>query len=453
MNIAVYLQQPSPRNRPRTQWAYASVALPTAMLGVIFYTFLPRLYSEQFGLSLVSIGAVVLFSRVWDAVIDPAVGVLSDRYRSRFGRRRPFIALSVLPLAATMVLLAKPEMITSTERFSITVLFGVLSFLFFLFFTTLTIPYEAWGAELEDDPHHRTSLFARRDGALVLGTLLAGALPAALSSQGFALSAAVLITTAIGSLLLVCAAAWCLGSLREPAVDMPLDAVHAGMGGMREVLNNRPFRTLLIAYVLGGFGAALPATLIIFFTEEVLGSSRGPLVLFLYLCTGFLFIPLWVALSRRFGKKRAWLAALLLQTGAFIPVLALGKGDEMWYLILSMISGIGYGGTMVIPSSLQADVIAADVQSSGIRREAQFIGLWSIGKKLAAALGAGVAFPVLAACGYVRGGAASQESLVALSILYAGVPSLCNLLSFLVARRFELPALCFSGAERSGDRN
>ena len=103
----------------------------------------------------------------------------------------------------------------------------------------------------------------------------------------------------------------------------------------------------------------------------------------------------WTALARRLGKKQAWLAAMAVNTGAFAGVFFLGPGDAAAYGVLVFLSGIGFGATLAIPSAMQADVIDYDELLSGRRREGQYIGLWSIAKKTAAALGIGVGLTVL----------------------------------------------------------
>lgn len=93
---------------PRVLVAYAAPALPLALLGITFYVFLPKFYADVVGVDLGVLGAVVLASRMWDAVTDPLLGGLSDRTATRWGRRRPWMAASIVPLAAAFALLLTP---------------------------------------------------------------------------------------------------------------------------------------------------------------------------------------------------------------------------------------------------------------------------------------------------------------------------------------------------------
>jgi GPH family glycoside/pentoside/hexuronide:cation symporter len=155
---------------------------------------------------------------------------------------------------------------------------------------------------------------------------------------------------------------------------------------------------------------------------------------------GILFLPGWIFLSRRFEKKSTWLAAMALNTGAFIGVFFLGPGDTLWYGILVVLSGIGFGATVALPSSMQADVIDYDEMLSGQRREGQYIGFWSISKKIAAALGVGIALSVLGIVGYVPNVEQTPQVQLTLRILYALVPSICNIIAFLIAFAYPISA-------------
>ena len=102
------------------------------------------------------------------------------------------------------------------------------------------------------------------------------------------------------------------------------------------------------------------------------------------------------------------------------------------------LSGIGFGATLALPSAIQADVIDYDELLTGERREGQYIGLWSISKKLAAAIGIGVSLPILGLVGYVPNAEQPESVLLTLRILYALVPSMCNLIGLLIALAYPI---------------
>ena len=220
---------------------------------------------------------------------------------------------------------------------------------------------------------------------------------------------------------------------------------------------NRPFIILLISYIVAAFGSNLPATLILYYVEYVLQSKQADLFLLIYFVTGVLFLPGWIYMARKLEKKVTWLAAMAINTGAFTGVFFLGPGDVHIYGVLVFLSGIGFGATLAIPSAMQADVIDYDELLSGQRREGQYIGIWSIAKKLAAALGVGVALSVLGAVGYTPNVEQSEQVQFTLRVLYALVPSLCNIAAFVIAlaypvsRRIHKDILAAIGERRKGN--
>lgn len=422
--------------------AYAAPALPLALLGITFYVILPKFYADVVGVDLTALGVVILLSRVWDALTDPLIGQLSDGTRTRWGRRRPWMLAAAVPLAAVFVALVAPSLATGPSQ--AVARLAVLTFVFFLLWTMVAVPYEALGVEVSLDHDQRTRLLGTREGAVVLGTLLAAAVPVVVTAvagapvDGTGQRDRLLGLGVAYSAVLLGALAACAFAVQEPALRAGQRPAVRLLRALPELLRNRPFRVLLTAYTVSAFGAALPATLIFFYVEHVLGSSRGPEFLVLYLGLGLVLVPAWVGLARRWEKKHAWLLAMAVNTTAFAGVLVLGPGDGHAYGVLVALSAVGLGGTLAIPPSMQGDVIDVDEFSSGVRREGAFIGAWSVGRKLAAALGAGLAFPILDAAGYVAVGPQPPEATLALRLLYAGVPCACNLAAIAIAWRYPV---------------
>jgi GPH family glycoside/pentoside/hexuronide:cation symporter len=149
-------------------------------------------------------------------------------------------------------------------------------------------------------------------------------------------------------------------------------------------------------------------------------------------------MPGWIFLSGRVGKKKAWLTAIFINTAAFFGVFFLGPGDALAYGILVFLSGIGFGGALALPSSIQSDVIDYDELLTGRRREGLYIGLWSVSKKFAAAVGVGTGLTVLGVAGFEPNTAQPENVQLTLRVLYALVPSLCNIIAFTIALAYPI---------------
>lgn len=406
--------------------SYALPALPLALMGLTFYVFLPKYYADVVGVSLSSLGVIIILSRIWDAIIDPIIGSLSDRSNFKSGRRKPWVVAACLPLAASFIFIHMPPNTGAVYWFAI------WTFLFFLFWTLVAVPYEALGAELSFSYDERTKLLGMREALVVIGTLGAVSFPVVFSDQPIFL-------TLLYSFILIASVLILNRNVKEKSWTSDKRPTGSFFKAYLSVLNNKPFLILLTAYLISAFGGTLPATLIFFYVDYVIGDTGGgPYYLIIYFVVGFLFFPLWINLSKKLGKKKAWLISLLVNTFGFIGVFFLGSGDTIYFAIFVGFSALGYGGTLALPASMQADVIDYDELESGVRREGQFIGLWSVVKKFSAALGAGLAFPILDATGYVAGASQNPDTIFALRFLYAAVPCICNLLAVVVALKYPI---------------
>ncbi|MBS2012208.1 MAG: MFS transporter [Deltaproteobacteria bacterium] len=418
--------------------AYGVPSFAIAVVGVPMFVYLPRFYSDVVGVSVTTLGVIVLAGRAIDAFTDPFIGWASDRTRTRFGRRRPWIAVAAPLLAATVLALYLPPEGSETLR---TVWCAVFVTVFFLLLTGLVVPYRALGPELVRDFDDRNTLFSVREGLFVVGSAVAMAGPPLLARlmETSSERARFAVFAAIAAPLLLAAAAACVVFVREPtrhaAEEIPRvkERRKPSLG-----LGQRPFAVLLAAYTIAALGNNLPGALATYYATYVLGVENVGLYLVAFLAAGLAALPLWNFAARRFGKKQAWLAALAVNTVPFACVFPLGRGDTTLFAVLVVLSGLGAIATVALAPSMQADAIDHDELVSGERRDGQLIGLWMIAEKLAAAIGVGVALPLLGAVGYRPNVEQTPAVLLALRILYVVVPCVCNALAFVVLLAYPI---------------
>ena len=246
-----------------TLLAYGLFGMPLAMAALPLYVHLPKFYGDHLGVNLALLGGVLLALRLADGVIDPFLGVLSDRG----GARKRWIALAAPLLALGMVALFLP--IPRAEMPLVIWLSAALAVIYFAF-SLATINHQAWGAELSADPIERTRITAVREGLALLGVVIASVLPSYLGGDDGGLGRFALLFAAF---TLVCATITLLGT---PATA-PASTSQAATQSMRELIR-RPladplFRRLLVVYMLNGIAAAIPATLVLFFIADVLGAE------------------------------------------------------------------------------------------------------------------------------------------------------------------------------------
>ncbi len=424
----------------RKKIAYSAPAFALAVVGIPVYVYIPKFYTDVVGINIAVLGTILFSVRIFDAVTDPAIGYISDRTWTRFGRRRPYIAIGSLFVVLSMYLLFNPP---HASAYFETWWFGICIYALFLFWTTVVVPFESLGPEITFDYHERTSLFGMRDGFLIAGTLMAASSPAIvrwafnLTSDADGERAKFFWIAVLYAPILIGSCWWCVMAIKERPSVKASNPTGIWME-LRRVTRNRPFIILLISYTIAAIGSNLPATLILYYVEYVLQSPLADVFLLLYFVTGIIFLPGWIMLSRRIGKKAAWLTSMAINTGAFIGVFFLGPGDTHIYGILVFLSGIGFGATLALPSAIQADVIDYDELLTGQRREGQYIGLWSIAKKFAAAVGVGAGLSILGLAGYTPNVAQTEQVQLTMRTLYALVPSVCNIIAFVIVLAYPI---------------
>lgn len=428
------------RDTSPPRWAYAAPAFAIAFVGVPVYVYLPKFYTDVVGVNIAVVGWILLGARVFDAFTDPTVGVISDRTRTRWGRRRPYILGASLPLAVSIYLLLSPP--ESLDGSAATWWFAITLAVMFLTWTVLVVPYESLGPELTFDYHERTSLLATRDGMLVVGTVMAAAAPVIVSwvldlpDSGAGERTKFTWIGLIYGPLIVALCLWCVVRVRERAPrELKAFDLREGFAAMRQ---NRAFWILLGGYTLGTLSFNLAGSLLLYYVRYVLGSEQADVFLVIYLMAGVVFLPAWLAGARKIDKRIIWMAGMAVYAAGGAGIFLLGEGDETWYGILCAVTGMTFGANVAIPNSMLADVIDYDELITDDRREGVFLGIWAVIRKLAAALGVGVALPVMEAVGYEPNAEQSDSTKLVIRLLYVGVPVICNVLAIFVAWRYPI---------------
>jgi len=416
--------------------AYALPALPLSMPTIPAFVLLPSFYAQDLGLGLAATGGILLAARALDVASDPLVGLLSDRSRGRFGRRKPWIAVGAILAGVALVRLFDPP-----AEVGVLYLFA-WSALLYLGWTLVNVPYLAWGAELSDDYHQRSRIAGAREALGILGILLAGSAPLVAAAWGYgqatALAGLAWLVVALGGASVI------LLLLRVPERRAAAPAAVAPRLLLQGLRRNAPFQRLLAAWMVNGMATGLAATLFPLYTAQLLGAGdtlRGALLL-LYFAAAVAAVPLWLLLSRRIGKHRTWCVAMLLACAAFVwtPFLGADGASVAAFVVICAVTGAALGADLALPPAMQADVVDYETLCRGEARPGLFFALWSMGTKLSLALAVGIAFPALALLGFdpraEDGG--GREGLLALALAYGGLPVLLKLVAIALVWRHPL---------------
>ena len=405
---------------------YGLLGLPLAFVALPLYVHLPHVYASLYGVPLATLGAVLLLARLFDALTDPWLGRWGDRLQSR----------SALPLLRTAAGAAALMLVGMALLFfppwgqpgHIGALLAVLM-LTCLAYSLVAIAHQSWGARLGGDEVQRTRIVAWREGAGLLGVVLASVLPAWLGWGPW------LAVFALG--LLAGLWAWWRGPRPEPTFTVSV-ATTSAASTRSELLHpwgHAPFRRLMAVFVLSGMASAVPATLVLFFIQDRLeAGAYEPAFLASYFLAAALSMPLWTRAVTRWGLARSWWLGMLLSVAVFAWAATLGAGDALGFGAVCVLSGLALGSDLALPSALLAGTIAE--RGDRGTREGAYFGWWNLAAKLNLALAAGLALPLLQWLGY-QPGTRSAQGLQALTLAYAVLPCALKLLAaWLLHRAF-----------------
>ncbi len=409
---------------------YGAPAMPLGMLGLPLLVILPNFWAGPMGMNLATVGIILTAVRVLDAVIDPAVGRLSDLSRLPWGRRKPFIAAAIpVAVVGAIGLFFPPRDAGAAWLF-------IFNALVTWGWTLLSLPYWAWGAELSDDYKERQRITSFREGGTIIGILISAVAPVVLGITGPVGEAHLLVVMTI--------------ALATPAVlavlifipdRLPKQVEHpvALRDALRVAAANAPFRRLIITWLLNGLANGLPSCLFIMVCAQFLHNEKaqGPLLL-VYFAAGVFAVPGWLWLGGRIGKHRAWITSLLV-TAFFFSFVPLVPRIGLWFFgLISLFTGAGLGADFTIPPAIQADVVDLDEFRSGERRAGLFFAASTMAQKAGNALAVGIAFPLLQLAGFSTHHGNGPFQIAALLFMYCGMPSALKLACAVLLRGFPL---------------
>ncbi len=402
--------------------------------------FLVGLYMMPFatdvlGMSPAAISTIFLVSRIWDAISDPVAGYLSDRTHTRMGRRRPWLAASVPAIFIAYTMMWLPPSALSGGALVAWMAVGVLGF--YTAMTVFIVPHQALGAELTDDYHDRTRIFATRHVIWTLGSVVAVGGMQLLINSGSARA----LAGSMGTGVALFAGAGILGA----ALLLRERAEFQGRGGtspfqsFKDVWKNPHARLLLIVFLIENLGSATIAVLTFYVARYVvMRPDLTGLFILCYMVASIGFTPIWLPLSRRFGKKNLWLFSMLLTAVAFGGMWFLQENSWLLISVLAALGGTAASCGAMVGPSIQADVIDYDEYTTGQRKEGSYFAAWNFVFKSATGITIGLTGWVLAVAGYVPNQPQTETVKTAILFLYAIFPLVCYLVGTGLFMRFSL---------------
>ncbi|HEY5646630.1 MAG TPA: MFS transporter [Pseudomonadales bacterium] len=444
---------PSRRQDPaasgRVSWGTVfSFGMPG--LGAGYMYLMMSLYVMKFATDVLLIapaimGLIFSASRIWDAVSDPLVGYLSDRTRVRYGRRRSWILASTLPIGVAFVMVFAPPQGLSVAGLTLWMAVAVIGF--YSAMTVFFVPHLSLGAELSSNYHERSRLFGVRHGFYTFGSILSLISFYVLilaEQQGQAVvreSAYELAILASGAMMLLIVLS--VGQIRERADyqgRVNANPFHA----FRDVWRNPHARLLIVVSFIEHVGSAAIGALTLYVAQYVVGAPTwAPVMILCYMIPSSLSVPLWIPLSRRFGKVRLWMFSMLLTGCSFGAMFALpfldGVNLKIAYIcVAAFFAGLAAGCGGTLSPSIQGDVIDYDEMVTGERKEGSYFAAWNFVYKGATGVMLLLTGFVLQLSGFTPNQEQTMTVQVAMVTLYGLFPLVCYGIGAFLFRRFSL---------------
>lgn len=432
-------KQPLPKNASslthKTMALYGLPHLTHSMVILPLVLFIPSFYADDLALPLASVGMAIAISRLLDVFTDPIMGILSDRWHTRWGRRKPWLVLGT-----PLLILSTWMVFVPSGPVSVFYLFLWTSLLF-LSFDIFDLPYKAWGAELSTDYKERSRVAAWREAFGATGHILFLVILMILGIMGYHGNREQLLVIA----LMICISLPVFVSLAVAKVpEKPPEKLHGpshlGWAGLKLIFRNQAFIRTLCALVLFGTGLMIQATLHKLVLKHVVGRPElfSSMILAETLAS-LAALPLWIWLSDRIGKHRALTFAGLWVGLWGLALPWVGHGDIELYVTLIVFRGSSLAAIIFLSNSIAADVIDHDTLASGRQRTGFYFSLWGMAIKMAIGLGVFLGTSLPAYYGFEPSAAThSATAEFALMRIYGWLPCFIMVLGFPVLWHYPI---------------
>ncbi|HEX6197241.1 MAG TPA: MFS transporter [Jiangellaceae bacterium] len=436
---------------------YGMGSVATGIFGTVPGLVLLYYLTDVLGVAAGIAGLMVFLPKAWDVVLNPWIGSLSDRTKHRWGPRRPWMLLGAIitPLGFAAIF-AAPPFAEAGAALYVAVLFLITA----TGYACFQVPYVALPAEMTADPHERAKINSWRVAILAVAILVSGALApviAGATDEGGGTPAGYRVMGIVmGSLLLAGALIAVFATAKAPSV-LRTSTEPSLLAQLRAARGNAPFGWLLGMFVTQAVAAGLMLAGAQYYATYIL--DRPPAVTVLFVCLivpSLLAMPMWLALSKRTGKRTATFAAsLCFLVGALIAAFGRDVPAAAVYAAVGL-AGVGYAGVQMLPLSMLGDTIAADAFTTGRRRAGVFTGLWTAGETLGLAVGPGLFGLVLAISGFVSSDADERvtqpdSALTGIVVGFGAIPVVLFAVSLTLLARYNLTEERLVALSRSQD--
>jgi len=445
-------EHPSEKLNFLTKLAYGAGDLGPAITANILSVFLLIFFTNVAGLSPGIAGSLLMLGKIWDAFNDPMVGWVSDRTKSKLGRRLPWMLWGAVPFGIFFCLQwVVPDFSANStiNQWSLVAYYLAIAVIFNTFYTIVNLPYTALTAEITHDYDERTTLnsfrFAFSIGGSILSLIIALLVfqfgPEGVESQYFTIGLLCAIVSVVPLFL-------CVWGTKRRVVEMERDRLSKPQApplGFREQISiafrNRAFLYVIGIYLCSWLAVQNTVTVIPYFVQDWMGRSQQDftLVVITVQVTSLSMLFVWSAISRRIGKRIVYFMGTGLWIVAQFGLFFLQPGQVGLMYGLAVMAGLGVSTAYLIPWSMLPDVIELDEWETGQRREGVFYSFMVLLQKLALALGLFLVGQVLQWSGFMTTAAGQTapeqpaSALLAIRLLVGPIPAIVLVIGLVLA--------------------
>ncbi|AFY54944.1 glycoside/pentoside/hexuronide transporter [Rivularia sp. PCC 7116] len=378
----------------KTKLAYGAGDLGPAITANISVFFLLVFFTNVAGIPAGLAGSILMVGKIWDAVNDPFVGVLTDKTESkRWGRRLPWLLYGAIPFGIFFFL---QWIVPSTNVWVLFWYYVIIGVISQVFYTVVNLPYTAMTPELTQDYDERTSLNSIRFAFSIGGSILSLFLARLIFSLVDNRQHQYLVLAAVCAVIAVLGLFWCVWGTRDRVLAFEAKRTQSEesqsipMGEqIKIVFNNKPFLFVIGIYLFSWLGVQITASVIPYFVIYCmkLKESDVPTVMIGVQGTALLMLFVWGALSKKVGKKAVYFMGMFLWIIAASGLFFLQPDQINLMYVLAVIAGSGVSVAYLVPWSMMPDVIELDELQTGQRREGVFYGFMVLLQKFGLAFG------------------------------------------------------------------
>lgn len=410
-------------------------SLTDTTIGVLYAIFL----TDVVGLAPKLAAMAVFLGKSWDYVNDPLIGYISDRTRSRWGRRRPFLLFGFIPFALAFIAL---WYIPPFGKPAYLVAYYAVAYVFFDAAATFVyMPYYALTPELTMDYDERTSLTGYRMGFSIFAGLIAFTAPLAIigtmrpenAQRVFWVAVGVGFASALPLLLT-------FFGTRERSENVHMEPSKIGQS-LKAAVRNRPFFYAMGIFLFTWAAVEVVQTMLLFFLKYRLDfEAESDIIAGTVFLVALISLPFWDWISRKTDKRRAYILGMVFLSIVLVTLAFIVPSIQLWgVILLAALAGIGIGGVHVLPWSIIPDAIEWDELETGVRHEGMFYSLVTLLRKIATSIAIPMALLVLDWSGYVSNASVQKPSAVKAIMMMTGpIPAIFMSLGIIFAIYYPL---------------